>query len=63
MPNYDPIDWEISHDTHGRIVTCQRPILLGFETEVINVSHFKCELQIKDTDVTFDDWGLSLIHI
>tara|TARA_R110002020_G_scaffold358437_4_gene570732 strand:+ start:4810 stop:6378 length:1569 start_codon:yes stop_codon:yes gene_type:complete len=51
------INWDIIADTHGRVVTCQRPILIAMKAEEINVSHFKCELQIKDTNVTQDDMG------
>lgn len=51
------VNWDIVADTHGRAVTCQRPILIAMEAEEINVSHFKCELQIKDTSVTQVDMG------
>tara|TARA_R100000781_G_C4081196_1_gene127787 strand:- start:1012 stop:2580 length:1569 start_codon:yes stop_codon:yes gene_type:complete len=51
------VNWDIAADTHGRVVTCQRPILISMKAEEINVSHFKCELQIKDTGVTQVDMG------
>ena len=49
------ITWDIENDTHGRIVTCQRPILIGFYTEAIGASHFRVKLEIKDTGVDVTD--------
>tara|TARA_R110002020_G_scaffold290128_2_gene505577 strand:- start:14261 stop:15781 length:1521 start_codon:yes stop_codon:yes gene_type:complete len=46
------VEWEISENTHGRIVTCQRPILIGLSTDTITVDHFRVMLEIKDQDET-----------
>ena len=49
--------WNISSNTHGRMVTCQKPILITMRTNNIQVSHFKCDFQIRDYTVTNVDGG------
>lgn len=54
-------NWDISADTHGRMVTCQKPILVVMETDNVQVSHFKIDLQIRDlSETTFDGGYFSL---
>ena len=51
------IDWEICEQTHGRMVTCQRPIIIRIKTKHPSVAHFRCDLQIRALEVTEDDYG------
>jgi hypothetical protein len=47
------ISFGIEHDIHGRLVTCQRPIVFSVRCNDIRAVHFKAEMMIKNKD---GDW-------
>ncbi len=51
------VQWNIVSNTHGRMVTCQKPIVITMRTNNIQVSHFKIDLQIRALEETLDDGG------
>ena len=63
------VQWGFEHDIHGRLVTCQRPIVFTIHCEDITIGYFKARMNIKsgsdwiETDVVckgYNDSDLEL---
>ena len=56
-------NWTIVNSTHGRAVTCQKPILIQMRSTSIQVVHFRCDLQIRALDLTTVDGGWTSLDL